>query len=766
MTRIKMRLGFYAIFILLTFSKSPAASSIALLHSDYTTWLYRENFWGDYDSLHVKPAELLLNELPFTYDVVSDFFIELDSLMLLDYKLLIVPDATSMSLLECIRIENFVRNGGTLFLTGTSSIHDGFDWIYNFGLYLCMGVSWPGFEREISDGSFWNINKMLSGNPAYDAIFKGVFEKKRKTNDDPAEADISIKNGWNDGAVAPVFLNSAKCLAYWTDYNPDSLLFDPRGEQNLACALTVNNFGKGWVLYFNGKFFSGYKYCREIASWAHRDTDPCQNAEKFLLNVIRNYTDIYIPDLDLASWWLQWQHHERSKLVDSYEDGERDTGYNAAFLYDQALAILCYCALAKNDKTNAAHFYLKCEEILRILGRYQNADGSFPFAWIHKDERIKPINTARYTGANAWLLMAMNRFEEQFGDSVTFRGFAKRLADWICLQLDFPDKKCWAVKGGIDASDQQINFRSVEHNLDAYAALVYRGYLTGDMNYRCTAFFIRNWLKTYGWNDSAGHFLRGENDPVLTMDVNPWGVLALGTQRDENRDYSRGLTWSMKNCQNRHDWQGHWDPHPEAISEVNGFDFDVDRDVVWIEGTESMAVALHLTGQDSLARLFSAANDGGLPYATNAGTIAADDPDRPTTYPSVAATAWYIFSELGYNPFETPNQAYSDSCTSLRCPVSSDNDLSFRVFPVYPNPFNSGTSIRFQLGSAALVRLRIFNLNGELVRILTNEKMPQGLHQFAWNAENQNSQPVASGIYFYHLEIGQNSKSSKMILIR
>lgn len=768
--------GVMILLLLMIYSTCPAANSIALLRSDYTAWLYLQNFWGDYDSLHVEPAKLLLSELPFAYDVVSDYFIEQDSLATMDYKLLIIPDATSMSLLECIRIENFVRNGGTLFLTGNSSIHDGFDWIYNFGLYLCMGVSWPGFEREISEGSFWNANKMLSGDPAFDAVLKGVFEKKRITKDDSTAADIAIKNGWNDGAVVPIFLNSAKCLAYWVSYNLDSLFIDPRGEMNLACALTVNKFGQGWAIYFNGKLFSGYKYCREVASWAHRDTDPCQNAEKIVFNVIRNYTNIYISELALASWWLQRQHHEHSKLVDSYEDGDRVAGDNAAFLYDQALAILVYCALAQNDSTTADRYHVNAEQIMRTLGRYQNADGSFPFAWIHKDERIRPINRARYTGANAWLLMAMNRFEEQFGDSITFRGSATRLGNWIMGQLDFPEKTRWAVKGGLNADDQQLTFRSVEHNLDVYAALAYFGYLTGEIKYQCAALFIRYWLNAYGWDDGTGHFMRGENDPVATMDVNPWGVLALGIRGEGDRDLMRGLDWALMNCRTTHAWEGHWDPHPQLTGTVDGFDFNDDCDVVWVEGTESMALALHLAGQDSLAqyfhyqmaRLFYPTNDGGLPYATNAGTIAADDPDRSTTYPSVAATAWFIFKEFNYNPFAIPVAAHPDSALISFCDVAASQQKvnEFYLNQNYPNPFNTETIISFNLTAAAPVLLQIFDLRGRLVNtVLQGKKLP-GLHQVVWNGRNQLGQSVASGIYFYRLKIDQKIYHGKMSLIR
>jgi hypothetical protein len=568
-------------------------------------------------------------------------------------------------------------------------------------------------------------------------------------------------------------------------------LFDPRGEDSLACGITCNRFGNGWVIYFNGKLFSGYKYCREVATWAHRDTDPCQNAEKIVFNAIRNFADIPKSNLELAGWWLQRQRHEKSKLVDSYEDGDRDTGHNAAFLYDQALAIMAFCALAKHDSANAELYREKAESILQKLSQLQNGDGSFYFSFLHKDEPIRPTNRARFSGAIAWVLMATNRFEEQFGDSLTFRGMANETAKWLCNQLEPARGEIQAIRGGINADDQQLTFKSVEHNLDVYAALAYFGYLTHDSSYTGVAQHIRRWLETAGWDESAGHFLRGENDRVATMDVNPWGILALGTTAWKGYDLTRGLNWALANCRTTHAWEGRWDPHRNLLGSVDGFDFNDDKDVVWTEGTESMALALQLAGRDSLAnyfhaemtKLIPAANDGGLPYATNEGTIAADDPSRSTTYPSVAGTAWFIFKELGYNPFEIPRTAHPDPnrvyplCTSVNVVDEETVPINnYRLFPNYPNPFLSGaksrsagnpeTNITFYLPRNTPALLQIFNPAGQLIKTLINARQSAGHHRISWDGTNEAGQRVSSGIYFYRLETDFGILTKKMLLVR
>jgi photosystem II stability/assembly factor-like uncharacterized protein len=65
----------------------------------------------------------------------------------------------------------------------------------------------------------------------------------------------------------------------------------------------------------------------------------------------------------------------------------------------------------------------------------------------------------------------------------------------------------------------------------------------------------------------------------------------------------------------------------------------------------------------------------------------------------------------------------------------------------YPNPFNPSTTIEFGLPKAALVTLRIFDLLGQQVEELVNEKLAPGMYKTRWDARG-----FASGVYFYLLQ--------------
>lgn len=71
-----------------------------------------------------------------------------------------------------------------------------------------------------------------------------------------------------------------------------------------------------------------------------------------------------------------------------------------------------------------------------------------------------------------------------------------------------------------------------------------------------------------------------------------------------------------------------------------------------------------------------------------------------------------------------------------------------------PNPFNPLTTIKFVLNRAELTQLNIYNLRGELVRSLVNERLPMGGYSLEWDGRDASGATVASGQYFARLRIG------------
>ena len=91
------------------------------------------------------------------------------------------------------------------------------------------------------------------------------------------------------------------------------------------------------------------------------------------------------------------------------------------------------------------------------------------------------------------------------------------------------------------------------------------------------------------------------------------------------------------------------------------------------------------------------------------------------------------------------------------------NEISKSYFLAqnYPNPFNPSTTIEFAIPKAAFIILKVYNLLGEQIATLIEEKCEAGIHRFDWNARG-----LASGVYLYRLEAGDFMQSKKLILMR
>ncbi len=90
----------------------------------------------------------------------------------------------------------------------------------------------------------------------------------------------------------------------------------------------------------------------------------------------------------------------------------------------------------------------------------------------------------------------------------------------------------------------------------------------------------------------------------------------------------------------------------------------------------------------------------------------------------------------------------------------------FRLYPNFPNPFNGGTTIEYELPVTTDVRLNIYDVNGRLVRELVSGRRSQGRHQVNWDARNDRGNEIGSGIYFAVLHGANFQQTQKMIYAR
>ena len=89
----------------------------------------------------------------------------------------------------------------------------------------------------------------------------------------------------------------------------------------------------------------------------------------------------------------------------------------------------------------------------------------------------------------------------------------------------------------------------------------------------------------------------------------------------------------------------------------------------------------------------------------------------------------------------------------------------FLLHQNYPNPFNPSTVIEYELMRRSNVRLEIFNMAGQVVRILRNGEEEPGGHRALWNGCDENGNASAAGVYLYRLTADGFRQAKKMVLL-
>jgi protocatechuate 3,4-dioxygenase beta subunit len=100
-----------------------------------------------------------------------------------------------------------------------------------------------------------------------------------------------------------------------------------------------------------------------------------------------------------------------------------------------------------------------------------------------------------------------------------------------------------------------------------------------------------------------------------------------------------------------------------------------------------------------------------------------------------------------------------NATTEVKDPVS--DPLGFRLNQNYPNPFNPQTNISYVLAKTSDVKLVIYNVQGEEITTLVNERQSAGEHNINFRAGN-----LSTGFYFYKLTAGDFTDVKEMLLIK
>jgi hypothetical protein len=354
---------------------------------------------------------------------------------------------------------------------------------------------------------------------------------------------------------------------------------------------------------------------------------------------------------------------------------------NLAFSYDNALVLLAFLADGSSDGLRRARLigdafvYASKHDRFwtdgQIRTAYQAGDISLPPGWaprgilgtvpvsgFYSEARqsfFEVEQEAIDVGNNAWVMIALLGLHQRTGDP-TYLDAARRIGTFI-LSFRNDAGTYQGFFGRIADPESEaptrLRFASVEHNLDVTSAFRALAAADGDPSWLAAADHSATFVATM-WDASRGCFLAGTTDPEtpnrnmsqLPLDVNPWTLLAIPEIRTVHPDTLR--------CPER--------LHAAESDGFRGFDFNDDRDGVWFEGTGHMATAYAVMGELPAAREVRAElrrAQSTPPWGENGGIAAAAHDGVTSGFgfelfrrQHIAATAWFIFSQLGFNPYD------------------------------------------------------------------------------------------------------------------
>lgn len=366
-------------------------------------------------------------------------------------------------------------------------------------------------------------------------------------------------------------------------------------------------------------------------------------------------------------------HAVRSQLADSdasfvrsYDHGQDESQLPAglassAFVYDNALAVIALTACGELTYATvigkAMSLAVRKDRTFND-GRVRNAYRAGPVAekapalpgWWDRKQNFwaeDPAQDGTSTGNVAWAALALLTLHQATRQD-PFLADARRLIDWVIANVSSGR----GFRGGFHGYDPlqvKLTWISTEHNVDVYAAARWLFSLTGERKYADAAAEARQFLERAF---DADHFLLGTkpdgslaDSRMLALDVQLWPAMAV---QDPPAQWRSALDFAATH-----------------LAVEDGFDFNGDRDGLWVEGTAQASLAYRIAGDTRrsdqlLTALEADRTPSGLLNATRTARLSTGlsiDPTKtePDFFyfrrPHLGATAWATLAASAWNPF-------------------------------------------------------------------------------------------------------------------
>ena len=308
-------------------------------------------------------------------------------------------------------------------------------------------------------------------------------------------------------------------------------------------------------------------------------------------------------------------------------------GGNLVSTYDQALAVLAFCATGNQ---------IEAKGILDYFDSKRTSELEIGLGGFHQFRSPSGIPTGnRWMGDNAWLAIAIQVYQATFPqESGRYGELENSLINWLG---SLKDPKGEGLYGGYLPNGDTIH-KVTEGNIDAFA--VFPDHYP-EKEWRVS---ILEHLHKDKWDAKEKNLMAWPSNPQYkyALDCYTWAYMAFPDFPETARTYLDKFKVTATSA--------------VTGQTISGYCFDEDQDVVWFEGTGQVAV-MHWAAGDAIAAksvlnelskgwIQTANGEQGLPYSANQGTSYGGDElwSTASTDPCISSTAWYLMASYRFNP--------------------------------------------------------------------------------------------------------------------
>ncbi len=346
---------------------------------------------------------------------------------------------------------------------------------------------------------------------------------------------------------------------------------------------------------------------------------------------------------------------------------------NAAYSYDNALALMAFISEDRQEEAKALAdsfaYAIRNDRSghKRVRNAYASGDiSAFPGwesgarlpGW-YDTEKAEWLEDRYQVGSNvgntSYVALALLQYHNRYGGG-EYLECAKDIMDWVLDNCSDPDGG-EGFTGGFDGWEEgnppvmyPFTYKSIEHNIDAYAAFSQLYGETAESKYQDAAQSALKFIKSM-YDGDNGLFMTGTADDgvtpnrdVIVLDAQVWSAMALGSDFDEYADALK-VVKKMKTDEGG---------YPFCLENKNGG--------WWAEGTSYTALMYKLRGdndkyEEAMKALEGIRLENGLfPAATvdNLSTGMDLFDGTPWEYsrdPHIAPAAWFVMAANGFNPY-------------------------------------------------------------------------------------------------------------------